>query len=81
MTWLSVIAGWTGIPTERIQEMLVAGIHSHPEFAEPGALLMSKLNAEFTPESVAEMIAALPAEGLEILKGHFDSRSHRSDRG
>ena len=62
-----------------IKKLLADTIASSPDLAATLQPILDELNADITPQSVAALVAVLPAEVVDLLKLHFEARTHPGD--
>ena len=79
MTLLQLLSSAAGVPASLIREALAIAANAAPDLADALNGLIAKLDEAITPETLASLAAALPAELKSILAGHLDPRNHPSD--
>lgn len=78
MTLLDILTK-AGLAAEHVIALLEQAAISAPDLAPSINDLILKLQTVVDPANLAALAASLPAEVLEIAKGHLNPKSHPSD--
>ena len=62
-----------------LKALLIAAVEANPDLRPEAERWLAALEAEVTPENFAAVVAALPAELMEIGRGRLAPRQHPSD--
>lgn len=68
-----------GFASEALADLLRAIAVKVPELAETAEALVAKLNEPLTMENMAAVLAVIPQELVNVVKGQIDPRQHPSD--
>ena len=78
MTILELISRWAGASGDLVALLTAAG-NAAPDLKPKADEWIDKLGAAVSPENLANLAAALPAEAADILRGHLNPKDHPSD--
>ena len=76
MKLVDLIAAALGFPADQIRSVLQQAADALGPDLNGGVLnLLLQFEQAVTPESINDLVGALPSELTEILKGHFNPRN------
>jgi hypothetical protein len=76
MTLLELLVKWTGLAGPALISLLTAGKQASPDLAPIADDWLAKLNTALDPAALGALVAALPAELADIVRGHFVAKDH-----
>lgn len=79
MTILAWLQKLTGLPVDKLIDVLEAVANGSTDLAPIALELLSKLREELSHADLVTLAKELPAEVIEIIKGHLEPKDHPSD--
>ena len=79
MSFLEVFAQWAGVAAPVLERIIRSGAANVPDSQADADTVLAKLNQAVTPEGLAAVVGALPAEVANVFRGLIEPEDHPSD--
>ena len=79
MRIVDLLMEWLGLNAPNLEDVLTKAGSASPDLKPAADLLLEKLRADATPEGIAAVVAALPAELKNIALLKLQPEDHASD--